>query len=89
MPLTYKTIEAESEIQALDIPQYNAQGQYENQALMPSFLYIPNQAEITLADINLPWQSDSTIIVGQYAKAKAQTTPNRIISSAKSWALPA
>ena len=83
--VTYKTIEAESEIQALDIPQYNAQGQYENQALMPSFLYIPNQAEITLADINLPWQSDSTIIVGQYAKAKAQTTPNRIISSAKSW----
>ncbi|WP_119343511.1 Hsp70 family protein [Facilibium subflavum] len=83
--VTYKTIEEGTTVNKLEIPQFNAPGQYEAQTLMPSFLYIPSDAELTLEDIALPWQSESTILVGNYAKAKAQTTPNRTISSVKSW----
>ena len=32
-----------------------------------------------------PWQTDTNIIVGEFAKSKAQSTPNRSITSVKSW----
>ncbi len=83
--VTYKTIEEDDEIHTLNIPQFVEHGQYEDKVLMPSFLYIPNEAEITLDDITLPWQTDTNIIVGEFAKSKAQSTPNRSITSVKSW----
>ncbi len=83
--VTYKKIADDAKVNSLAIPQYITKGQYESKTLMPSFLYIPNALEIGLEDINLPWQSETTILVGEYAKVKAQTTPNRVISSVKSW----
>lgn len=83
--VTYKKIADDAKVNSLAIPQYITKGQYESKTLMPSFLYIPSALEIGLEDINLPWQSETTILVGEYAKVKAQTTPNRVISSVKSW----
>ncbi|WP_395947170.1 Hsp70 family protein [Caedibacter taeniospiralis] len=83
--VTYKKIADDAKVNSLAIPQYITKGQYESKTLMPSFLYIPNALEIGLEDINLPWQSETTILVGEFAKVKAQTTPNRVISSVKSW----
>ncbi|WP_116964582.1 Hsp70 family protein [Fastidiosibacter lacustris] len=83
--ITYKRLKSEDSICSLAIPQFFAKNQYESKILMPSFLYIPSELELTLSDINLPWQSETTVIVGEHAKLKAQTTPNRVISSVKSW----
>ena len=83
--VTYKSIGDDESIHYLEIPQYSNQSEYEAHKLMPSFLYIPNELEISLADIELPWCSENTIIVGEYAKLKAQTTPSRVVSSVKSW----
>ncbi len=83
--VTYKKIADDTEISTLAIPQFMAKNQYESKTLMPSFLYLPNALELSLDDIALPWQSETTILVGEYAKTKAQTTPNRVISSVKSW----
>ncbi|MFZ9035881.1 MAG: hypothetical protein ACO2ZM_07165, partial [Francisellaceae bacterium] len=83
--ITYKPLDSQDPIKLLEIPQFKAPGQTEHKSLMPSFLYIPAETEVLKEDICLPWQVDSTIIVGDYAKFKAQSTPNRIISSVKSW----
>jgi hypothetical protein len=67
------------------IPQISSPGQIEDLHLLPSFIYLPHKDEVKQADINLPWQSDDFIITGEYAREKGTTSPNRIVSSAKSW----
>ena len=83
--VTYKEVSKNSEIKNLKIPQFTSQSEYQKFTLMPSFLYIPSSTEVKLEDINLPWQTNTTVIIGEYAKNKAKTTPGRVISSVKSW----
>ena len=66
----------------LDIPQVSGANQYVNSSQLPSFLYIPINEE---DDYKLPWKQNSDFILGQFAKDKSQVTPDRVISSAKSW----
>jgi hypothetical protein len=69
----------------LDIPQLTAPGAVESQPLLPSFLYLPHEAELAGGDLNLPWSSTQDFAVGEFARARGTLTPIRLVSSAKSW----
>jgi len=69
----------------LDIPQLGAPGAVESQPLLPSFLYLPHEAELAAGDLNLPWSSTQSFAVGEFARSRGALTPIRLVSSAKSW----
>lgn len=69
----------------LDVPQLTAPGAVESQPLLPSFLYLPHEAELAEGDLNLPWSSTQDFAVGEFARSRGALTPIRLVSSAKSW----
>ena len=71
---------ATSEVIAIE--QLVTPAQVEGHPLLPSFLYLPPEAELPLA---LPWCPDRAFAVGAYARARAAEVPGRVLSSAKSW----
>lgn len=73
----------------LDIPQLTAPASVAGQPLLPSFLYLPHESELTVAERTLPGQAphaaDSAFITGEFARSRGAATPIRLVSSAKSW----
>ena len=73
----------------LDIPQLTAPASVAAQPLLPSFLYLPHESELTVAERTLPGQAphaaDSAFITGEFARSRGAATPIRLVSSAKSW----
>lgn len=69
----------------LPIPQLTAIGTVESKLLLPSFLYLPNEAEFPSGSLALPWDSDRSEVVGEFARAHGAKVPTRLVSSAKSW----
>ncbi|MES2535906.1 MAG: Hsp70 family protein [Pseudomonadota bacterium] len=69
----------------LGIPQLTAPGEVEAPPLLPSFLYLPHEAELAPGDLSLPWHDRQDAIVGELARSRGATTPIRLVSSAKSW----
>ena len=70
--------------EVLSIGQLVAPGQVESLPALSSFLYLPNEAEFDANQLQLPWHQDHSMI-GNFARDLGNKTPNRIISSAKSW----
>ncbi|WP_409422656.1 Hsp70 family protein [Pseudaeromonas sp. ZJS20] len=66
------------------IIQLVAPGQLEARDALPSFLYLPNDSELAPELRRLPW-GDSAAICGQLARERGAKSPNRLVSSAKSW----
>ena len=75
--------------QVLGVDQLVAPGQVASQKVLPSFLYIPHDGEITTQETQLPWEksglSDASGVVGVWARERGVAVPDRMISSAKSW----
>ncbi|MEG0201176.1 MAG: Hsp70 family protein, partial [Comamonas sp.] len=69
----------------LDIPQLSAPASVEAQPLLPSFLYLPHESELSEAELNLPGAAAQDFIVGEFARSRGAATPIRLVSSAKSW----
>ncbi len=67
------------------VPQLTAPGQVEDQALLPSFLYLPHSDELAPGDLALPWGAEPDYAVGSLARSRGANTPIRLVSSAKSW----
>jgi hypothetical protein len=80
-----KTDEDHLEQQVMDIPQLTSPGVVENQAQLPSFIYLAHQAEITAEDKSLPWSANPDYLVGEIARTMGAKTPIRLVASAKSW----
>jgi molecular chaperone DnaK (HSP70) len=68
----------------LSIGQLVAPGQVESLPALPSFLYLPHEAEFDTHQLQLPWHQAHSMI-GNFARELGNKTPDRIISSAKSW----
>ena len=68
----------------LAIPQLVAAGQVEGRHALPSFVFLPNLAQFDPQQLSLPWQQDYPL-AGQFARELGQKTPDRLVSSAKSW----
>ena len=69
----------------LDVPQLTAPASVQAQPLLPSFLYLPHDSELTPADRTLPGQAPQSGVVGEFARTRGAATPIRLVSSAKSW----
>ena len=69
----------------LDIPQLTGPASVEAKPLLPSFLYLPHESELTAADMALPWGAQQDFVVGEIARTRGAATPIRLVSSAKSW----
>lgn len=72
----------------LPIPQLDSPGSVQAQPLLPSFLYLPHEAEFNPTDLRLAWADQTTAappLVGELARSRGAGTPIRLVSSAKSW----
>ena len=69
----------------LNIPQLTAPASVEDKPLLPSFLYLPHESELTPADIALPGMGVQNSVVGEFARTRGANTSIRLVSSAKSW----
>lgn len=81
--LAYAELDAEgARPEVVSAPQLVAQGQIEARSLLPSFLYLPHSSEGAQP---LPWDSERSFVVGEYARSRGVDAPLRLVSSAKSW----
>jgi molecular chaperone DnaK (HSP70) len=77
--------EAASEIQILEIPQITGPGSVAARSMLPSFILLPGEKDMSPDALNLPWQKDVNQVVGEFARERGAELPQRLISSAKSW----
>ena len=77
--------EKPSALRILDIPQLTTPGTVEEKPQLPSFVYLPHEAELNHTDSALPWTEKPRHLIGQIARNLGSKTPLRLVSSAKSW----
>ena len=72
--------------QVLSIPQLIAPGEIANLPSLPSFIYLPEDGEMDLKLLKLPWQkTGENIAVGAFALDMSAKSPDKVVSSSKSW----
>jgi hypothetical protein len=85
--VAYTPLDGErAELRLLMIPQAVAPGQIDSFPSLPSFLYLPTKAEAEA--YALPWdrgEDGSRYVVGEAARVKGAESPQRVVSTAKSW----
>ena len=69
----------------MEIPQLVNPGEVRDEALLPSFLYIPGPSDFPEGTLDLPWQQAGGLLVGTLAHKRGVENPGRLVSSAKSW----
>ena len=75
---------SEPSVKLLPIPQLIGPGQVESLPSLPSFLYLPREAEVT--SLTTPLVDDpSSGIAGRYARQQSAENPQRVVVAAKSW----
>ena len=67
------------------VPQLAGAGEVAPLSILPSFLYIPGEYDVSKESITLPWKTDSDNFAGTFARDHGSKVPSRLISSAKSW----
>jgi molecular chaperone DnaK (HSP70) len=60
-------------------------GEVRAEPLLPSFLYLPAEAELPPGSLDLPWYGGNRAVVGRFARDRGGIAPARLIASAKSW----
>lgn len=60
-------------------------GEVADLPLLPSFLYLPGDADFAPGALALPWQSSGRLVVGELARRRGEESPVRLVTSAKSW----
>jgi hypothetical protein len=74
-----------SDIHIFEIPQLTDAGVVEKRKLLPSFMLIPGEHDVSRQAMALPWREDNPLAVGEFARNRGAELPNRLIASAKSW----
>lgn len=83
--LAYAPLGAErAQVQLLPVPQLVAAGTVESRTMLPSFLYLADEAEAEGGALDLPW-GRSIDVVGEWARRRAAESPDRTVGAAKSW----
>ncbi len=84
--LAYAELDREAPpIELLEVPQLVAAGTVESRTMLPSFLYLAPQEEVTAGNLNLPWAKKRAFAVGEMARRQAADVPTRTVVAAKSW----
>jgi hypothetical protein len=71
--------------EVMAIPQLIEPGEVEEKEQLPSFMYLPHEAEIPEGSTVLPWTEKPDFLVGEIARNLGSKTPIRLVASAKSW----
>jgi molecular chaperone DnaK (HSP70) len=77
-------------IRKFPVHQLIGPGEFAPLAVLPSFVYIPGEYDITDQDMSAPWSIDQRSrddrnFVGAFARDHGAKVPARLVSSAKSW----
>ena len=78
-------VEGSSGIHVFEVPQLVGPGELWPLVHLPSFLYLPTEAEIASGTLALPWEERPSFIAGVMAREQGALLPGRQVSSAKSW----
>ena len=74
-----------SNIRLFEIPQLIDAGVVEKCRMLPSFILVPGEHDVSETAMALPWQETCPLAVGEFAKNRGVELPNRLIASSKSW----
>ena len=80
-----KNVEKKSLIKVFNVPQLTGHGEFTRIPVLPSFLYIPGDYDISSKVLKHPWKKDHDIFAGSFARDHGAKIPSRLVSSAKSW----
>ena len=85
--LAFAPADVEERTEVLPVSQlfsFQAVGELD---LLPSVLYLPLENEAASATAQLPWEEErlQAGVVGQFAREQGALTPDRVVTSAKSW----
>lgn len=72
-------------IELFQVPQLSGAGELTSSPVLPSFLYLPGEYEISRDALKLPWSTQEDDFSGIYARELGAKIPARLVSSAKSW----
>ena len=72
-------------IRIFKIPQMTGSGEVNRLPVLPSFLYIPGEFDISREAIVELWDGAEPNFVGAFARDHGARVPARLVSSAKSW----
>ena len=68
------------------VTQVVAPGETAELESLPSFIYLPEAGEASGEQLSLPWRPGGYgLAVGAYARDMSATSPEKVVSSAKSW----
>jgi molecular chaperone DnaK (HSP70) len=72
-------------IKMFKIPQLTGAGEFTPVPVLPSFLYIPGDYDISRKSLKHPWKREKDQFPGVFARDHGASVPSRLVSSAKSW----
>ena len=72
-------------IKIFKIPQLTGAGEFNPVPVLPSFLYIPGEYDISGKSLKHPWKREKDQFAGVFAREHGSAMPSRLVSSAKSW----
>ena len=74
-----------SDIRVFQVPQLVAAGEVRALPTLPSFLWFPDEQDLSAGRLRLPWDERPSAVVGVLAREEGALVPGRQVSSAKSW----
>ncbi len=72
-------------VELLPIPQMTTATSIEKRALLPSFIYLPTEAELEAGTLTVTERDKAVGVVGHFARAQSAAVPTRTVAAAKSW----
>jgi len=72
-------------IKVFQVPQLTGLGEFTRIQVLPSFLYIPGEYDISKEVLKHPWKKQEDLFAGVFARDHGSKIPSRLVSSAKSW----
>lgn len=84
--LAYATLSDDrAPVALLDIPQMDSATAMGSSKLLPSFCYLPTEAERESGTLMLTGTKKEVAVTGRFARAQSADVPTRTIAAAKSW----
>jgi molecular chaperone DnaK (HSP70) len=72
-------------IRLFHVPQMTGAGEVSALSVLPSFLYIPGEYDISRESLSAVWSDADLSFAGAFARDHGAKVPARLVSSAKSW----
>jgi len=80
-----QNLKKKNRVKVFNIPQLTGHGEFTKIPVLPSFLYIPGDYDISKEALRHPWKKREDLFAGSFARDHGSKIPSRLVSSAKSW----